>query len=447
MVELNVGKFGGSSNKSRQDLERISKIAGREGLNILVGSAPGKANTNDEKVTDMLIEHSRMSGRGRLDDVVDRFRQLGCKNDMIIYDLFSEIDRLGLKGGAREDAYKSIGEHGTGLVWASSIPGAVFVDPRKIFVFGGDYGNAFILPESEELIIKEIGKVISEGKIAVVPGFYGYDKEGNIKTLPRDGTNLTAAYISQIMKAKILQNFTDQKGVLAADPRIVEDARVIPQITYDELEGLSYHGFNVFQEEALAPLLLGGIKMHLRSAQEYPEKGTIIDISRIHDPNKPIVGVSHKPGFCSISFRKHGMSRQPNVISMVAGVFGRNKIPIAYDAGAINDLSYIVEQSYFSSEGVDIGDVHREIADLMKIPYESIAIEPNLECVAVAGQGMKDREGTLAELTEIMKDNGVNIKFVNHGTLQSCIIFGVNYQDGARTVRAIYDEFIREKAA
>lgn len=178
---------------------------------------------------------------------------------------------------AREyDALVSCGEQITASLCASSLCAlgcqAVSLNGRQVGILtDSSFMNAGVLSFSGE----DLMKYISRGVIPVITGFQGADSEGNITTLGRGGSDLTAVLVAEALKAEICEFYTDVRGIYNAHPGLVPDASVVPLISYGEVLELGKKGTEVRQMRAISYAATHNLKLRLRSSF-VPDQGTVL---------------------------------------------------------------------------------------------------------------------------------------------------------------------------
>ena len=162
---------------------------------------------------------------------------------------------------------------------------ALFIDASEIIRFDG----------AGKLLAAETDKAIAERLLGanpvVVPGFYGAMPDGSIKTFSRGGSDITGALLARGIRAEVYENWTDVSGVLMADPRLVQNPKTIPTLTYRELRELSYMGANVLHEEAVFPVIDVGIPVNVRNTNVPQHPGTRI-VSAIEGSTSSVTGIA-----------------------------------------------------------------------------------------------------------------------------------------------------------
>ena len=218
-----VVKFGGSSLASAEQFCKVGAIIHADkSRRYVVPSAPGKRNSEDTKVTDMLYACYALAEEGKpfeaeLTEIWARYNEIitGLSLDLSLADEFKTIkEQFEQKAGI--DYAASRGEYLNGIVMAAYL-GYEFLDAAEV-VFFDEEGN-FLADKTNEVLsarVKEMGNV-------VLPGFYGAKENGVIKTFSRGGSDITGSILAKAVHADIYENWTDVSGVLVADPHVIEN--------------------------------------------------------------------------------------------------------------------------------------------------------------------------------------------------------------------------------
>jgi aspartate kinase len=436
MTGIIVSKYGGSSITRHEDVKRINKITEDDShRQVIVVSAP-------RGVTDMLIRLAKNKSPSLVEEIIDRYRRLSKSVSADVFNYFSiqlqQRVEQPLEKAKYLDSLKAFGEETCARFVAEEI-GAQFVDAKELFLVSKDYGNAKILPQSEGMIKKRLA---NKKGVFVIPGFYGYTTQGDIATFSRGGSDLSGAYIAASLDAELYENFTDTDGIYAASPEIVKDPKKVDIITFDEIRDLAYSGFKVLHEEAMNPVGRKRIPVHVRNTFNYPSKGTYVVHDRLSDPDKPIVGVAYKDGFCSFDVATFGMNDRVGVGRQMLQVFEEKGIPIEFITTGIDDLSVIFREDELKKSPDSINDIVNKLYSVMG-EDSLVDFQEHLGSLVVAGKGLKGRKGVSANIQLTLAEADVNIRFISQGPLERCIIYGINGSDSKRAVNAVYDKYLR----
>lgn len=249
------------------EAESIRKVIEIINLNperrFIVVSAPGKSSKYPEKVTDQLLA-------GKWVDVQNRFliegEALGWKNSQsCLQQAFLDFSYYFNKADWRA----SRGEWLAAKMLADLI-GAKFIDAIDLIRINQD---GSVNEASYELIRQAVGNF--NGKI-VIPGFYGLDTSGNLKTFPRGGSDISGAIIARGVNAKVYENWTDVDGVMTHDPRLHREARTLEKIMVDRMMEMAQNGAQVLHPECLTPVMNSGIPVLVRNTFNLGSAGTLV---------------------------------------------------------------------------------------------------------------------------------------------------------------------------
>ena len=432
-----VVKFGGSSLANARQFKKVGDIIRADkSRRYVVPSAPGKRNDKDEKVTDLLYQCYDAASHGksykkilekiksRYDDIID-----GLDLNVNLDHEFANIEENFTAGIGREYA-ASRGEYLNGLVMAAYL-GVEFIDAAEV-IFFDDEGNL-----DADYTNRELGERLAHVERAVIPGFYGADHKGRIRTFSRGGSDITGSLVAKAIHADMYENWTDVSGFLVADPRIVPNPEVIETITYKELRELAYMGASVLHEDAIFPVRREGIPINIRNTNRPEDKGTLIVESTCRKPRYTITGIAGKKGFCSINIEKAMMNSEVGFGRKVLSVFEDYGISFEHMPSGIDTMTIFVHQSEFEEfEQSVIAGIHRAVNP------DTVEMESDLALLAVVGRGMRATRGTAARIFSALAHARVNVKMIDQGSSEWNIIIGVKNDDFETAVKAIYDIFV-----
>ncbi|MEM9883657.1 MAG: aspartate kinase [Planctomycetota bacterium] len=441
---LIVAKFGGSSLASATQIDKAAAVVAADPRRrFVVPSAPGKRGDADRKITDLLYLCHESAEQGVSFDaafgpVAERFTQivqeLGLSLDIAA--LLDEV-RRGIAdhaaAGHGPDYAASRGEYLNGRVLAERLD-MPFFDPADGIVFNA----AGRLDETRTY--DTLGRKLDELGRAVVPGFYGRDPAGRVRTFSRGGSDVTGAVVARAVHASAYENWTDVSGLLMTDPRVVENPETIDTLTYRELRELSYMGASVLHPEAVFPVRAAGIPVLIRNTNDPQHPGTRIqpgDADDLPESRHPITGVAGRRDFTIVHLEKALMNDLVGYGEQVLGVFRRQGVAFEHMPSGIDTLSVVV-----ADEAID-GKLELLIDELNKeIEPDKIEVDPDLALIATVGRGMKTRPGRAATLFAALADAEVNIRMIDQGSSELNIIVGVNQADFEKALRAIYAAFV-----
>lgn len=440
---LKVLKFGGSSLASSEQFAKVKGIVSSdETREFVVVSAPGKRNSDDNKITDLLYllhAHIRygVSYEPVLDMITERYEEIkegcGLKTDIkgIIKETFDKVNKK-----TSADYIASRGEYFCALLMAEYL-GYKFVDASDWVVF--DYDGKVNNAASEEKL-KEYKKVY--GRI-VTPGFYGAYTSGDIKVFPRGGSDITGALAAAYLNADVYENWTDVSGILMVDPRIVPDSKIIARVTYDELRELSYMGASVLHEDTVFPVRLKDIPVNIRNTNEPDAPGTIIgekfedELTEEHE--RFITGIAGKKNFSIINIYKSRIGEEKiKLLREVLEIFDRYEIPVEQVPSGVDSFSVVFPSESLGSRQHDL--MH-ELGSNESI--DDCELTEGVSLIAIVGRQMAYRTGISGKIFKTLGDNKINIRTIEQGSDEINIMVGVYNEDFDRAIKVLYDSFAR----
>ena len=434
---IKVAKFGGSSLASAEQFEKAGAIIRADKDRVFViPSAPGKRNSSDTKVTDMLYACYETAERGkdfsvRLARIEARYQEIidGLGLTLSLKEEFEKIKK-NFSEKAGSDYAASRGEYLNGIIMAEYL-GYPFIDAAEVICF--DKQGNFDSEKTDAVLSK---RLLKEGR-AVVPGFYGALPDKSIKTFSRGGSDITGSIVARAARADVYENWTDVSGFLIADPRIISNPQAIDTITYRELRELSYMGAGVLHEDAIFPVRRAGIPINIRNTNRPEDRGTWIVESTCQKPSYVITGIAGKKGFCSINIEKAMMNAEIGFGRKVLEVFEKNGISFEHVPSGIDTMTVFVHQSEF------VEKEQKVLAGIHKLAQpDTIEMESDLALIAVVGRGMKATRGTAGRIFSALAHVNVNVKMIDQGSSELNIIIGVKNEDFENAIKAIYNIFV-----
>lgn len=434
---VKVVKFGGSSLASAEQFAKVGDIIrADESRKYVVPSAPGKRNSKDTKVTDMLYACYALAEAGeefrvQLMKIKERYDSIinGLGLKLSLDEEFKKIAE-NFKAKAGEDYAASRGEYLNGIIMANYL-GYEFIDSATVIFFDKE-GNF-----DSEKTDKVLSKKLAGCERAVIPGFYGAKADGTVKTFSRGGSDITGSIVSKACHASMYENWTDVSGCLVADPRIIKNPQPIKVITYRELRELSYMGASVLHEDAVFPVRKAGIPINIRNTNDPEADGTLIVESTCQKPEYTITGIAGKKGFASVTIEKDMMNTEIGFGRKVLQVFEDNNISFEHMPSGIDTMTILVHETEFAEHEQKV------LTGIQKAVHpDHISLEADLALIAVVGRGMKSARGTAGRIFSALAHAHVNVKMIDQGSSELNIIIGVENSDFETAIRAIYNIFV-----
>ena len=331
--------------------------------------------------------------------------------------------------GCSADYLASRGEYLNAVLIAAYL-GYDFVDTEGLIHFDN---RGRLLQEETDISLHE---ELQHHERAVIPGFYGANDDGSVKTFSRGGSDITGSLVARAVGADIYENWTDVSGFLMADPRIVKEAKPIKQISYKELRELSYMGASVLHEDAIYPARIADIPINIRNTNEPDDEGTIITAEHEETNENIVTGIAGNKDFTVINIYKNMMSTERGFVRRILSILEDFDISFEHMPSGIDTVSVVVSNKNLNGRIDEILDAFEK-----QLNPDTIDVYDDIALIATVGCGMSRRPGVSASLFTALADAGVNIRMIDQGSSEMNIIVGVGNKDFERAIRAIYDAF------
>ena len=340
-----------------------------------------------------------------------------------------EMDVLLATGEQTTIALAAIALHSIG------VPAASLTGAQAGIVTDGVHTKARI----QNITPKRIHELLNEGNVVIVAGFQGQTLEGQVTTLGRGGSDLTAIALAAALKADLCQIYTDVDGVYTADPRIVPSARKLEEISYDEMLELASLGAKVMQSRSVEFAKKFGVIFEVRSSlNENP--GTIVKEETKNmedvvvrgvslDKNQAkvtLVGVPDEPGVASRIFKAIG-DANVNVDMIVQNISHGSDKPAT-------DLSFTVDKP-------DLLKAQKVIDGLKStIGFGKVIATDKIGKLSIVGVGMKSHTGVAGKMFDTLAREGINIEMISTSEIKISVV--VDLAKGEQAMKAVHAAFL-----
>ncbi len=285
----------------------------------------------------------------------------------------------------------------------------------------------------------DIKECLNAGEVVIVAGFQGIDRHGNVSTLGRGGSDLSAIALAAALNADICQIYTDVSGVYTADPRIVKNARKIPEMSYEELLEMASLGSKVMQARSVEFAQKHNVVFEVRSSFNN-ESGTIVKseapsledvvISGVAvDRNQTKVTVTEipdKPGTAAEIFRQLG--ENGIVVDMIVQNVGR---------GGKANLTFTVSKD----DAAKAEKVLRSYCDTIK--GATVSLTGDIAKVSVIGTGMRSHSGVAAKFFQTLAENSINVQIITTSEIK--ISVGISLEEADMAANILHSAFELDK--
>jgi aspartate kinase len=466
--DLLVMKFGGTSMGSAERIRVAARLTAEQSARrpvVVVVSAMSK-------VTDLLLDSLRKAEAGDQADLDANLEKLAARHRECCRGLLpqekqaeatSGVERLiaefariakgvmmlGERPPRSVDEAVAVGERLSAYLMAlhmqsEGIP-AVAVNAADVIATDAVFGNATPLMEPTRVRAAAVLRPLLEGKpdqrkVPVVTGFNGSTLDHRPTTLGRGGSDFSASILAAVLDAAELWIWTDVDGIMSGDPRLVADARVLPEITYAEAAELAYNGAKVLHPRTLAPLAERGIPVWSKNSFAPEKPGTRI-LPRVDSGHGPhavtsmtdVTLVSMEPASSAVSGTRL-MARA------LDGLARANVEILAFTSSSYRQsFCFLVRQSEleraleFLEEDLALELVHGYL--------KPIEVDADVGLIAVVGEGMRGTPGLAGRIFTAISRHDINIIAIAQGSSELTIAIVVRRGGLEQAVRAIHGEF------
>jgi len=416
-------------------------------------------------VTDALLQATAMATAGDLEGALAAARELCARHQGVATDLlldspkiaeyvdasFEELELLLERvAGAREltprtrDEILARGERLSAAILAAALERAgiasAVADAQEFVFTDGRAGNAAPdLARTDASARAALEPLLDRGLLVVVPGFIGAGCDGEVVTLGRGGTDLTATVLARALEANEITLWKDVAGCMTADPRLVPDARVVPLLDAREASELAYYGAKVLHPRTLVPLQQGTI-LRIRPFANPESPGTTIV------PGRPVGGTPVRAlsailKQALITVQGNGMIGVPGVAARTFGALASTGVSgsMISQASSEHSICFTVPES----EAARAVDALREafVEEIKRREIDDIELLTGLATIAVVGSGMVHTPGIAARIFNAVAGAEANVVAIAQGASERIISFVVDGGQVPAALRAVHSAF------
>ncbi len=394
-------KFGGTSVGTSERIQHVANIIEKEQsignkVIVVVSAMSGK--------TDELIKLSK--------------------------DISEEFDKREL------DVLLSTGEQETcallsGALIKKNIMARSWLNWQIPILTDGEHSNARII----NIHIEKIDKFLDKGGVAIIPGFQGISKNGDITSIGRGGSDATAVAIAKIFNADACEIYTDVDGVFSSDPNKIPVAKKIDKISYDEMLELSSLGAKVMQPSAVQTAMMYNIPLEVKST--FTERnGTKIFSQENIDYTKSVTGVAYSKDDAKITII--GVEDRPGVAANIFEPLSKAQINVDMVIQNISsdqkttDITFTVKRD-------DVSQTKKILKDNSKIKYVEIIQNDKVAKISIVGAGMVSTPGVTYRMFRALSDENVNILAISTSEIKLSVI--IEEDNTLKAVKKLHTTF------
>jgi aspartate kinase len=462
-------KFGGTSVGSAEALARATGII-RDARHtyprvVVITSAMSG-------VTDLLLKSATLAAQGNVDSlsdtesilrekhfsaadalIEDKRRREATKGEIdclirLLVDLCRAIAVLGEASPRALDAVGSLGERMSvrllGAVAASVGMKVKVIESSEFIVTNSHFQNAnpdFVL--TTERTRQCLNPLLDEGLVVITTGFIGATPEGVITTLGRGGSDYSAGIIGFVLPADQVWIWTDVDGVMTADPRVVSEARSLPEINYSEIAELAYYGAKVLHPKTIRPVVDAGIGLRIRNTFNPSHDGTRL-IANGHSNGKKYQSQQVIKAVTAIRSQKlvtiegRGMLGVPGVAARAFGAVASTgtSVPLITQASSEQSICFAVPAE--SADQV-LSALRRNFAmEISERDIDRVWATEDVSIITIVGIGMRHTPGVAGIIFNQLGQHEVNVLAIAQGSSEVSISLVVDTADTESAVRALH---------
>jgi len=434
---MQVLKFGGTSvgipEHAEQALRIVRERAGRDPV-VVVSALSG--------VTNLLVE---IAGAGAARPAVLarlRERHLGharamgldvARVETWLEPLAADVARAPegeVFPPEGRDRLLAHGERLSALLFAAALsargtPARAVMAGEAGLVTDERFGEASPLPEAAERLARGLAR---RDAVPIVTGFLGATRDGRVTTLGRGGSDYSAALVGAALGAEAIEIWTDTNGMLSADPRVVPEARPVPELSFAEACELAYFGAKVLHPKTLLPAMERGIPVRILNTSRPDDPGSLITATAAASPaGWRVKSIASKQGITAVTIASTRMLLAHGFLARVFEVFGRHHVVVDLVTTSEVSISVTVD---------DASRLGPALAELEGIGH--VEVREGLAVVAVVGEGAPTQVGLAGHVFTLLGGVGVPVEMISQGASRVNLSFVVAARESDRVVRLLH---------
>jgi aspartokinase/homoserine dehydrogenase 1 len=458
---MQVLKFGGSSVATAANINKVVAIVllavKKEPVLLVVSALSG--------VTDALLQTGKYAESGN-EDYKIVLKELEQKHLNTVRELlpiqqqsstlslvkqkFNELEGitdgvflLGELSNRTKDRLASYGEILSSLIIAAKVNSVPFVqqwvDSRLLIRTNANYENAavdFILSN------QNIQQFFSNNpaQLYIAPGFIAADASNNTTTLGRGGSDYTSAIYAAALKASVLEIWTDVSGMMTADPRLVNNAKPIQQISYQEAMELSHFGAKIIYPPTIQPVMAKNIPVWIKNTFAPDEHGTLVENTSAIS-NNIIRGISSINKISLLSLEGTGMIGIPGFSKRLFEALANETVNVILITQSSSEHSICVGINEVDTNKAKQAIDHAFSYEISYGKVEPLKVETGLSIVALVGEQMKSHPGISGKMFGVLGRNGINVRAIAQGSSEKNISAVLSSIDVQKAINVLHEEF------
>ncbi|MGF1772926.1 bifunctional aspartate kinase/homoserine dehydrogenase I [Vibrio wakamikoensis] len=463
---MRVLKFGGSSLADADRFLRAADIiannAQQEDLAVVL-SAPGKTTNKLVAVIETALKNSEVELQ--ISELETSFNELFSNIKKVLpnidstdfdnqvktslFQLHQFVHGIRLLGTCPDHVNARIISKGERIsiqlmkaVLIAKGQAADLIDPVKYLFANGDHLEAMVDVEVSTQNFR--ANPLAEGVVHIMPGFTAGNAKGELVTLGRNGSDYSAAVLAACLRADCCEIWTDVDGVYNCDPRLVDDARLLKSLSYQEAMELSYFGASVLHPKTIAPIAQFHIPCLIKNSFNPQGAGTLIGQDTGED-NLPIKGITTLSNLIMVNVSGPGMKGMVGMASRVFGAMSSAGVSIVLITQSSSEYSIS-----FCIEEEDKLEAERALSEAFELELKNGLLEPvefmdDVAIVTLVGDGMRTSRGVASQFFSSLAEVNVNIVAIAQGSSERAISAVIPEDKISEAIKACHENLFNSK--
>ncbi len=461
---MKVLKFGGTSVGTSENILKIIDILKSDTqsetqivvvsafsriTNLLIEAAKLASNKNDSYAT--VLENIKSIHLTILDELITKEKQediVTFLNDSFdelgqILQSIAHINELSAKS---EATILSFGELLSSYIITAALQendiNAIRKDTRELIKTDTEYTNASV---NFEATTKNINSFFdaNTAHVVLLPGFIASAANGDTTVLGRGGSDFTAAIIAAAVDASILEIWTDVSGMYTVNPKVVNQAKPIAQISYEEAMELSHFGAKVIYPPTIHPVLEKEIPIRIKNTLRPNDEGTLIS-KKSNGKTKPVKGISHIENVALITLEGSGMVGIPGFSKRLFGCLANHKINVKLITQASSEHSICIAiDDDNSKKAKEVVDATFEF-EILRNKIKPLWVENDQSIIAIVGDNMKKHQGISGQMFSTLGKNNINIRAIAQGSTERNISAVIATKNVKKALNSLHETFFTD---
>jgi len=461
---MKVLKFGGSSVATSENINKaiaIVKDSAYDSQTIVVVSALGG-------ITDLLLEAGNLACTGD-ENYKNQFKLIEERHLKVIRELIPVSNQSGVLGHVKKmlnkleatlegvflinelstktsDKIVSFGELLSSFIVVEAMKNQGFdaelKNAQELIVTDENFSNAVVKFDQTNKNIETFFKN-NKHQINVLPGFVAKTESGEPTTLGRGGSDYTAAIIAAASNASVLEIWTDVSGMYTANPKFVQQAFPIKNISYQEAMELSHFGAKVLYPPTIQPVLEKEIPIKIKNTFDAKAEGTLI--TKVTSNANPIKGISHIENMTLVTLEGSGMVGIPGFSKRLFEALFQQKINVSLITQASSEHSICIAINNADAEKAELAVNAVFSFEISQHKVNPLIVEKNNAIIALVGDNMKSHQGISGKMFSALGRNNVNIRAIAQGASEKNISAVITHKDIKKALNTLHAEFFEDQ--